>query len=187
MLPEDEVRGGTVLAPVTKNNHTVGVHGLTSVKLKVLELGDNLLSVGLSTLLKSGSLLRVLNLGLDSLHVRLEVGKVSLLVEGSGLETERVDNVENSLGTIFKVLTSLLSRGISTDIDISTLLNNNLGSVNLEGDTVNDVDVVSVRDKLVAGNGILSKKSVREQKKPRHFKSMKSIPRRSTCLNAYSI
>lgn len=54
--------------------HSVGVHGLASVELVVLEVGQQgLLDVGLGTLLESGDLLSgstlSLEAGLDSLHV----------------------------------------------------------------------------------------------------------------------
>lgn len=54
--------------------HSIGVHGLASVELKVLEVGQQLLlDIGLGTLLESGDLLGGSALGLeaslDSLHV----------------------------------------------------------------------------------------------------------------------
>lgn len=57
-----------------ENIHSVGVHGLASVELKVLELGQEvLLDVGLSTLLEGSDVLGVSVLlhksSLDSLHV----------------------------------------------------------------------------------------------------------------------
>lgn len=58
----------------SRDLHSVGVHGLASVELKVLEVGQQLLlDVGLGTLLESGDGLGgstlCLEAGLDSLHV----------------------------------------------------------------------------------------------------------------------
>ena len=57
-----------------ENVHSVGVHGLASVELKVLEVGQEvLLDVGLSTLLEGsdglGGSVLLLKSSLDSLHV----------------------------------------------------------------------------------------------------------------------
>jgi hypothetical protein len=40
VLPGDDVGGDTILAVVEENDHSVGVHGLASVKLVVLEVGQ---------------------------------------------------------------------------------------------------------------------------------------------------
>jgi hypothetical protein len=73
VLPDGNVGGDTVLAVVEEDNHTVGVHGLASIELVVLEVGDDLLgeagSLGLELL--DGSLISALVLEslLDGLHV----------------------------------------------------------------------------------------------------------------------
>jgi hypothetical protein len=52
----------------------------------------------------------------DILRHTLEVGKVALLVEGSGLEAERVNNVVDLDGGIINTLLGLLGRGVGTGI-----------------------------------------------------------------------
>ena len=73
VLPDGNVGGDTVLAVVEEDDHAIGVHGLASEELVVLEVGDDLLGVTGSTLLESGDLLGggalLLELGLDHLHV----------------------------------------------------------------------------------------------------------------------
>lgn len=44
----------------------------------------------------------------------LEVGKVALLVERGGLETERVNNVVDLLSTLLERLLGFLSGGVGT-------------------------------------------------------------------------
>lgn len=96
IFPESEVRGRAVLSVVLdhlatiliirrpstykQSNHAIRVHALSDVELKVLEVGNNLLCESLCTLLECGDSLRVgfLELGLDGLHVALEVGQVGL-------------------------------------------------------------------------------------------------------------
>jgi hypothetical protein len=86
VLPDSNVRSDAVLAVVEEDNHAVGVHGLASEELVVLEVGDNLLGVGGSTLLEGGDLLGggtpLLELGLDGLHVAWGVS--ALLDAGAG-------------------------------------------------------------------------------------------------------
>lgn len=101
--------------------HAIGVHGLASVELEVLEVGQELLlDVGLGTLLELGDLLRVgallLELGLDGLHVALEVGQVALLVEAGGLETEGVDDVVDQGDVVIQSLVGLLGGSVGTDV-----------------------------------------------------------------------
>lgn len=102
MLPDNDVRGDTVLTVVEENNtkgiiilachpckgsywlpnskvgnkylHALGVHGLASVELKVLDVGQKLLlDVALGTLLEGSDLLSgstlLLEGSLDRLHV----------------------------------------------------------------------------------------------------------------------
>merc|ERR1712032_830555 len=134
ILPEGEVRGRSVLSVVQQGDHTLWVHALSDVELVVLEVGDNLLGELLGTLLESRDTVRVglLELGLDSLHVTLEVGEVGLLVERSALETERVDNVVDLLGTIGHGLLHLLGGRVSSNVNI-TLLDEDHGTVDLVG------------------------------------------------------
>ena len=73
MLPDGNVGGDTVLAVVEEDDHAIGVHGLASEEFVVLEVGNDLLGVGSSTLLELSDLLGggtlLLELGLDGLHV----------------------------------------------------------------------------------------------------------------------
>jgi hypothetical protein len=73
VLPDGNVGGDTVLTVVEEDDHAIGVHGLASEELVVLEVGDDLLGVTGSTLLESGDFLGggalLLELGLDHLHV----------------------------------------------------------------------------------------------------------------------
>jgi Na+/glutamate symporter len=52
-------------------SHSVGVHGLSSVELVVLEICNNLLGICLSSLLELGNLVGVVlgKISLDALHV----------------------------------------------------------------------------------------------------------------------
>lgn len=115
-------------------DHAIGVHALSDVELVVLEVGNNLLGEILSALLESSNSVGVglLELRLDGLHVALKVGKVRLrsvvsaslvcaelqlpylLVERSGLESERVDNVVDLLCTLLEGLGGLLSRRVTS-------------------------------------------------------------------------
>lgn len=123
-------------------DHAVGVHALSDVELVVLEVGNNFLGEILSALLESSHSVGVglLELRLDGLHVALKVGKVRLrsavsasfvcaelqiphlLVERSGLESERVDNVVDLLGTLLKGLGGLLSGRVTSYRRVSVLL-----------------------------------------------------------------
>jgi len=87
VLPEDHVRGNTVLSVVHEDDHTIGVHGLSGEELVVLEVSDHLLGKGTGGGLEGGKtslgvLVTGVSLGLESslglLHVRLEVGEVRL-------------------------------------------------------------------------------------------------------------
>lgn len=95
MLPQGNVRGGTVLTVVeednpiivsvcvstcnrrTRNIHGIGVHGGTDQELVILEVGDNLLGEALSTLLELLDLILAGAVGshglLDLLHVGCNV------------------------------------------------------------------------------------------------------------------
>lgn len=160
VLPEDEVGGDTILTVVEESDHSIGVHGLTGEELVVLEVGNNLLDVGSGTLLESGNSVGVLlsKLSLDSLHVALDVGNKGLLVERGLLETKRVDNVVDGDGTLLNIVAGLLSRGVGTNVNVSTRLDGDVGRVNLVDGVVNDIEVVGVRKHLVARNEILENK-----------------------------
>lgn len=87
-----------------------------------LEVGNDLLDKSGSLLLEFGDTVRVgfLKLSLDGLHVTLDIGHVGLLVEGSLGQTERVDDVVDSLGGgLSTFVTTVFSRGVGTDIDIT--------------------------------------------------------------------
>jgi hypothetical protein len=92
-----------------------------NIILLYLEVGNDLLDKSSSLLLKLRNTVRVgcLELGLDSLHVTLDVGHVRLLVEGSLSETERVDDVVNSLGSRLGTLIGFFSRGVSANVNIT--------------------------------------------------------------------
>jgi hypothetical protein len=87
VLPEDHVRGDTVLSVVHEDDHAVRVHGLSGEELVVLEVSDHLLGEGTGGGLEGGEtglgvLVTGVGLGLEGslglLHVSLEVGKVRL-------------------------------------------------------------------------------------------------------------
>ena len=63
-----------------QGDHSLGVHALSDVELVVLEAADDLLGKVLCALLESRDSLRVGlgELGLNGLHVALEVGEVGL-------------------------------------------------------------------------------------------------------------
>lgn len=120
-LTEDTVRGCFIGAVVKEDDHAIGVHGLAGVEV-VLELLEG---VGryvvldtslelLDLLLRGVSGLHVL---LDLLDVLLEVAHVRLLVERGFLEAERVDDVEGGGGGVISTfVTTILSRGVGTDV-----------------------------------------------------------------------
>jgi hypothetical protein len=87
VLPEDHVRGNTVLSVVHEDDHTIGVHRLSSEELVVLEVSNDLLGESTGGGLESGEtslgvLVSTVSLGLEGslglLHVSLEVGEVRL-------------------------------------------------------------------------------------------------------------
>ena len=56
-------------------------------------------------------------------NTHLEVGQERLLVEGGGLETERVDDVVDLRRTVLECLITLLGRGVGAcEIAFSTLV-----------------------------------------------------------------
>jgi len=73
VLPEGDEGGGSILAVVHQDDHSIGVHGFAHVEVVVLEAADDLLGETLSALLEGRDVLRgsVLlgHLRLDSLHV----------------------------------------------------------------------------------------------------------------------
>ena len=66
VLPDGNEGGDTVLAVVEEDDHAIGVHGLASKELVVLEVGDDLLGETGSALLEGGDLLGRGALGLLS-------------------------------------------------------------------------------------------------------------------------
>ena len=140
---------------VEEGNHPIWIHGFTDVKLEILEVGDNFLGVGRSSLFEGFDTfrLRLREFSLDCFHVALEISQIGLLVECGGLKSEGVDDVVNLSGCIVNSLFLLLSRGVSacpgsvvtpgtvlrihnTDVNISTRLDGNQGAVNLEDDII---------------------------------------------------
>lgn len=68
---------------VEEGDHALGFHFFTSIELEIAEVGDNLLGVHLSRLLKVFDTFRPLSLELfrDVFHISLQVGQVGLLIE----------------------------------------------------------------------------------------------------------
>ena len=101
---------------VEEGDHAIGIHGFTGVEFIILEIGDNLFSVGCSPLFEGLDPIgfRLLEFSLDGLHVTLEVSQIRLLVERGGLESEGVDDIINLRGSVLESLFLLLSRGIGT-------------------------------------------------------------------------
>ena len=103
----------------------------------------------------------------------LKVGKVGLLVKGSRLETEGVDNVVDLGRTVLEGLVAVLSRGVSacarrvvrssvpscsarsrrarTDVDIRARLHGDKGAVHLEDDIVDLLAEKMVSDRDSGG------------------------------------
>ena len=77
MLPDGDVGSDTILAVVEENHHAIGVHALSDEELKVLEVADDLLSIGLRTLFELGDEGVIgavcLHDFLDLLHVACEI------------------------------------------------------------------------------------------------------------------
>jgi hypothetical protein len=160
VLPDDDIGGDAILTVVQHDDQAIDVHGLASIELEVLEVGDkSLLDVFLGALLESrdgvgiGTLL--LELRLDGLHVALEVAQVGFLVERSRLETERVDNVVDLLGAFLEGLLGLLGGSVGTDVNVSSATNGDHGAVTLVDDIIDQLDRVRVREDLIASEEIL--------------------------------
>lgn len=73
-IPDHDVGGDTILTVVEEDNHTLGVHGLTSVEVELLDVGeDGLLDEGLGLALPLLDRLRRFTsrglLGADGLEV----------------------------------------------------------------------------------------------------------------------
>lgn len=156
VLPEDEVRSSTVLSVVEEGDHSIGVHGLTSVEVVVLEVGDNLLGVSLGSLLEGLDLIGLVlgEVGLDSLHVTLEVGEVRLLVETSGLESERVNDVVDGLDIGIGSVLGVLGGGVGSNVDV-TIGNLDHGTVDLVDNAVNKLGLESIGAELIVGKDVL--------------------------------
>lgn len=138
--------------------HAIWVHGLADVKVVILEGSDNLLGVASGTglkLLDSSVVGTVVLHGLlDLLHVGLKVTEVCLLVELGVGEAERVDDIENGLGTILGVLSGLLGGCVGASVDLDGT-KGDVTAVGLVDDTVNFLEVEGVGDKLVTGDDVL--------------------------------
>lgn len=65
-----------------------------------------------------------------------------------------MDNVVDLDGTVFKGLVGLLGGGVGTNVNLDGALLNH-GAVDLIGDAIDLLEVVGVRDDLVAGDDIL--------------------------------
>jgi hypothetical protein len=139
VLPDGNEGCDAVLAVVEEDDHTIRVHGLASVELVVLEVGDDLLGEtrGLGLEVLDGGLVSALVLEglLNCLHVAcilsvpkrvsctgiltLEVGEVTLLVEAGLVQAERVDDVDLGLQLVIGTLLLLLSGSIGTSVYMS--------------------------------------------------------------------
>ena len=127
---------GTKANTYKEKDHSLGIHALSHVKLEIFEIRDNLLRKVLSTLFKLcyAVWVRCLKMGLDSLHVSLEVREVGLrsvqgrisrvlsrgdertdfFVESGRLKTERVHDVVDLGCTGFESFLGLLGGRITT-------------------------------------------------------------------------
>jgi hypothetical protein len=102
----------------------------------------------------------------------LEIGKISLLVESSLGETERVDDINLLLRRVFNALLGLLSRSVGSSICETALgnrhaqgrkwrptegfvANGNLFTVGLVDYAIDLLEVVHVGDDLVVGEQVL--------------------------------
>lgn len=105
----------------------------------------------------------------------LEICEVALLVEAGLVEAERVDDIDLLLRRVLDTLLGLLSRGIAASVYIrlgccvygkdwrrgrteGLASNSDLLAVGLVDDTVDLLEVVRVRDHLVAGEDVLHRR-----------------------------
>lgn len=138
---------------------SIWVHGLANEEFVVFEVGNNLLCVSCGTLLERSNLLITgavgLELFLDGLHVALQVGQVALLVETRLIEAERVDDIDLGLGGILSaLLITTLGGGVGASVDLDWA-DSDLLAVGLVDDAVNLLEIVRVRDQLVASDNVL--------------------------------
>lgn len=93
---------------VTRNSHSVRVHGLADEEVIVLEVTRDLLCLSARSTLECFDLLfartLVLESFLHSLHVALEMSEIALLVELRWCQSERVYGVDHGLGCIVGAL-----------------------------------------------------------------------------------
>jgi hypothetical protein len=101
---------------VEEGNQAIGIHGFTSIELEILEISTDFLEVIRGPLFKGLDTIRVrlLELGLDGLHVALDVGNVALLVEPGALESEGMDDVVHLSGSLLKSILLILRGGVGT-------------------------------------------------------------------------
>ena len=143
---------------VEEGDHPIGIHGFAGVGLEILEIADNLFGEDGSLRLEGRDPVRVrlLEFGLDGLHVPLEISQIGLLIESGGLEPEGVDDIVDLSGTVFEGLLLVLSGGVgtcpgsvvnpgmrfsrihSTDINIGARLDGDQGTVDFVGDIVDE-------------------------------------------------
>jgi hypothetical protein len=120
LLPHNNIRRNTILSVVQQHNHRIRIHRLSSEELIVLEVCNDLLGVGGSSLFESGDLglggVALLEGLLDLLHVLLEVGEVGLLVEGGFVEAEGVDHVDNLRGAVFGAFFGFFGGGVGASV-----------------------------------------------------------------------
>lgn len=84
----------------------------------------------------------------------LEVAEVCLLVEAGLVETERVDDIDLGLLGVFGLLLTALGGSVGAGVEGLTT-NGDLGAVGLEDNAVDLLEVVRVRDELVAADDVL--------------------------------
>lgn len=151
ILPVDEEGSDTVLTVSHRNDHGLRVHGLTSVKLVIPKVLQDLLDIRLGTLLKGSNTARValLKLSLDGLHVSLDADKEALLVEAGLFETETIDDIDDLVGLIVTALIFFtLKGGVGTSVNLDGALGDHL-AVNLVNSIVDLNLGEGVREELV--------------------------------------
>jgi hypothetical protein len=117
ILEEDEIRSRSILTIIQQNDHGIRIHFISSIELPIFEIADNFLGIVLCGFLKGTNTVGISlgEMGLDSLHVSLQICQVRFLVEGRGGETHAVDDIVDSLDPVFEVVSrSVFSGGIGT-------------------------------------------------------------------------
>jgi len=80
--------------------------------------------------------------------------EVGLLVEAGFVETERVDNIDDGLGTVLNTFVGLLGGRVGADVEVLGT-EGYLLAVGLVNGAADLLEVVRVGDELVAGDDVL--------------------------------